>query len=150
MRIWILGSAFLAATAGYAMAQAAAEAVLTHGVAATAGTSLGTALGGATSQLAGRVGQQTSTATPRSGMTVVNGAPRSARRVASARQSKQPAATGSLIASVQGGERSESGCSSPAAKTNTPQSSPQQADCKTQKTAASDAHPSVINLPAAK
>jgi hypothetical protein len=158
MRIWMLGAAMLAAStglSGYASAQATAETVLTHGLASTAGTSIGTALGGATNQLAGRVGQQASTTAPRPQVTVVKGAARTRRRVLTPRPT-QPA-SGSLIASIQGGERQESSCPpQPAAgqvvvgQTNSPGSKPQQTDCKAHKVPAVDAHPSVVNLPAPK
>lgn len=140
----------------YASAQATVETVLTHGLASSAGTGIGTTLGNATNQLAGRVGQQTSTATPRQGVTVVKGAPRTRAKVPSAGSAAQPA-SGSLIASIQGGERQEGSCphqpaAAPAVKGagEAHPTKPSHSDCRTQPAPAADAHPSVVNLPASQ
>src|SRR5260370_42280657 len=114
MRISAIGLILaVLACAGHALAQAAAEAVLTHGVAAGASTGLGSAFGKLENQLAGRLGQQVSTTTaPRQVITTVRpGVQRRARtsRVVTQTTSAPPP-SGSLIASIQGPEPQAQAC----------------------------------------
>lgn len=157
MRGWMLvagalisGSSF----SGYAFAQAAAEAVMTHGAASVAGTSVGTMVGRAASQLGEKVGQQTSSRTARSTITPV--------RVRSRGQAKVPAlvvrpvpSNGSLVAAIEGAEPEESLCHevltvaavpAHAVKGNARPSQPLGVKCKAQETPSADVHPSVVNL----
>jgi hypothetical protein len=133
-----------------ASAQAAAEAVLTHSISTGIGTHVGTALGNATNQLAGRVAQQTSTAVPHQVITTVKPGVRGQSTLPAASTAPtQPSGNGSLIASIQGGERQATGCAP--AKTADAKA-PAKAVTQTCAAAAQakDDHPSVVNLPAAQ
>ena len=155
----------VAVCAGELFAQAAAEAVLTHGASSAAGSSLGktlgNALGNAASQLGGRLGQQTSTA-PK-----VQRIPANKQKAAMAvSASTNPAvapSSGSLIASIEGAapassvatancaaakpedSNSSQSTSLPTAKLP-PATSPAKSCPAAQE---SDSHPAVVNLPAA-
>jgi hypothetical protein len=138
-----------------AAAQATLETLMTHSISTTVGTHAGTALANATNALANRVANQTSATT---GRTVV--VPRqtvSASRRAAARQTQGQAAlatttapassgNGSLIASIQGGEKPQtvSGC---AAVATAPDAKGANQNCAAP-ISTGDAHPSVVNLPA--
>jgi len=153
MRTFLL--AVLVITVGFcsnAAAQAAAEAVLTHSISTGIGTHVGTALGNATNQLAGRVAQQTSTAVPRQTITTVKPGARGQSKVQAASAAVPTTGNGSLIASIQGGEPQASGCAAvaKAADAKAPAVDAKQKNCASSATQASDAHPSVINLPAAQ
>jgi hypothetical protein len=152
MRTFLLAG--LVATVAFsasASAQAAAEAVLTHSISTGVGTHVGTALGNATNRLAGRVAQQTSTAVPHQVITTVR--PVVGGNLKGPVASTAPAplsGNGSLIASIQGGER-QAGCA-PATKTadaKAPAKATTQNNC-TAAAQAKDGHPSVVNLPAAQ
>ena len=160
MRRWKLTVlAALAVFSATALAQATLETLMTHSVSTSVGTHAGTALGRATNGLAGRVAQQTSTATSRATSPQTISTPRHAG--ATATQRTQTAAppnawvpdkplpgNGSLIASIQGGERHTTGCRA-STKTgdakSTGETAPQ--NCAAGAPPAAD-HPSVINLPA--
>ena len=144
---------FLALTIS-ASGQAAVEGALTHALSGATSTAAGKALGQVGNQLAGRLGQQTSNAvTPR--MATARPGPQKGMKapaVATQPPMTQPptASTGSLIASIQGGE-------TPNAKTCAPQNSEKKASaetmtgCNVAKTVTTtDSHPSEITLPAPK
>jgi len=154
-QIWAIGLILaVLACSGGAFAQAAAEAALTHGVAAGASTGLGSAFGKMENQLAGRLGQQVSTTTaPRQAVTVIRpGVQKSAKAAhVTAARTAAPAPNGSLIASIQGGEQAPA-CV-PAAAPD-PQTTPTPAaqkpgDCAVPSPDANQ-YQSVIDLPAAK
>ena len=136
-----------------AAAQAAAEAVLTHSISTAVGTHVGTALGNATNQLAGRVAQHTAATVPRQTITTVKPGARGQAKVPVASTAAAPTTgNGSLIASIQGGEAQASGCAaaSKTADAKAPAVDAKQKNCAVGATAATDAHPSVVNLPAAQ
>ncbi len=117
IRIWTVRLIVaLMACSGSALAQAAAEAALTHGLSAGASSSAGSAFGKLGNQLAGRLGQQVSTAAPRQVITTVR--PGVQKRGGVSRAPTQttpgpPTTTGgSLIASIQGAEPQASTCAS--------------------------------------
>jgi hypothetical protein len=154
MRTFLL--AVLVATVGFsanASAQAAAEAVLTHSISTGIGTHVGTALGNATNRLAGQVAQQTSTAVPHQVITTVKPGARGNSKVPVASTTPaQPSGNGSLIASIQGGERQPAACT-PATKTadaKAPAKAGSQANNCAAVAQAKDDHPSIVNLPAAQ
>lgn len=153
-------------------AQAAAESVLTHGLSSTAGSSLGktlgNAMGNAASQLGGRLGQQTATAPS------VQRVPAAKAKTAGVPVSATPLATtsasGSLIASIQGGTASTPTCAATSktaeansSLTKAPSAAPTPAMPQAVATASAsvipasncpalketDSHPAVLNLPAA-
>jgi hypothetical protein len=111
----------------------------------------GTALGNATNRLAGRVAQQTSTSVPHQVITTVKPGAGGKSKVPVASTAPAPlSGNGSLIASIQGGER-QAGCA-PAAKTadaKGPAKAATQNNCAPAAQAKDD-HPSVVNLPAAQ
>jgi hypothetical protein len=154
MRTFLL--AVLVATVGFsanASAQAAAEAVLTHSISTGIGTHVGTALGNATNQLAGRVAQQTSTAVPHQVITTVKpGAHGNSKAPVASTTPAQPSGNGSLIASIQGGERQATACTpaTKAADAKAPAKAATQNNCVAGPAQAKDDHPSVVNLPAAQ
>ena len=137
----------LIAFSANALGQAAAEAVLTHSISTSIGTHVGTALGNATNQLAGKLGQQTSTAAPRQVMPTIKPGAQGRAKLAPAVAAPHAAVNGSLIASIQGGEPKATACMStpkPADKAQ-PTSAPQK-NC--QAPGRDAAHPAVVNLPA--
>src|SRR5215472_8832117 len=127
---WILTwLAALAVFSASALAQATLETLMTHSVSTSVGTHAGTALGRATNALAGRVAQQTSTTTshansPQTISTSRHGGAAGAGSTATTTVSPTWTAgvpvpgNGSLIASIQGGERNSTGCRA-SAKTGT-------------------------------
>lgn len=131
-----------------ASAQATFETLMTHSISTAVGTHAGTALGRATNALAGNVANRTSA------VTRTNVAPQrtaGARAVAGrtvpgtkSQTAAASAGSGSLIASIQGGERTNS---APACAEKTSAAGAQAANCATQPT---DEHPSIVNLPAPK
>ena len=134
-----------------ASAQASLETLMTHSISTAIGTHAGTALGRATNALANGVGNRTSSVVPRSNVAPQRtvGAQRArtnrvgANRTAPAAGSRTAATSpgnGSLIASIQGGERISS---TPACAEG---ANSQAGNCAT----AVDAHPSVVTLPAPK
>jgi hypothetical protein len=133
-----------------AAAQATFETLMTHSVSTAVGTHAGTALGNATNALANRVAGQTATATRpnaarqtlttrRAGAT--KAAVGSSKSITSPASAK-PSGNGSLIASIQGGERTRPGsvCAQ-GAETGDAKGANQSCGAET-------AHPAVINLPA--
>jgi hypothetical protein len=139
---------FLALT-GSALGQAAVEGALTHALSGATSTAAGKALGQVGNQLAGRLGQQTSNVvSPR--VTTVRPGPQKGIKVPAVATQPPTTNTGSLIASIQGGETSNAKtCASQNPEKNA--SSETVTDCKVVKTsAATDAHPSEITLPAPK
>lgn len=132
-----------------ASAQATFETLMTHSVSTAVGTHAGTALGRATNALADKVGSRTSTVVPRTTLGPQGVAAARRTRVGSTATgaTSQTAATsagnGSLIASIQGGERTNS---APACAEKTSAAGAQAANCAP----AADSHPSVVNLPAPK
>jgi len=160
MARWIL--AVLAAAAVFsatALAQATLETLMTHSVSTSVGTHAGTALGRATNALAGRVAQQTSTTTSHATSPPTISTPQRARAAATRRSQTATASSawapntplpgnGSLIASIQGGERHSTGCRTSATtgdRKSTGATASQ--NCAAASPPAVD-HPSVINLPA--
>lgn len=153
MRTFLLaGLVSMVALSANASAQAAAEAVLTHSISTGIGTHVGTALGNATNRLAGRVAQQTSTAVPHQATTTARPGVRGQSNTAVASTvPASPSGNGSLIASIQGGERQATGCT-PATKSadaNAPAKATTQNNCAAAAQIKDD-HPSVVNLPAAQ
>lgn len=150
MRNLILGTALLtgiSALSTGSFAQATLETTLTHGLSTTMGTKLGTALGNATNQLAGKVAQQTSTATPRQTISVPKTGVRRANggtAVATTANAAQPANGGSMILSIEGGAPQN------ACIAKSEDSAGQSDRCSTAAAKTADAHPSVVNLPAAQ
>ncbi len=158
MRRLIWTTAFVVTMSGIVLAQAIAEGVLTHGAAASASAGAGKALGGIANQLAGKLGQQTSNAIHPVVTTVKPGVQKrtSIQRTTTPQTATtaSPAVTGSLIASVQGGEPKapEAKCA-PASEPKPSEGTPELSNCGVKsQTAAVDqaAHPSEITLPAAK
>jgi hypothetical protein len=153
MRTFLLaGLVAMVAFSANASAQAAAEAVLTHSISTGIGTHVGTALGNATNRLAGRVAQQTSTAVPHQVITTVKpGAGGNSKVSVASTAPAPPSGNGSLIASIQGGERQPTGCAATAkaADAKAPAKAAMQNNC-TAAAQAKDDHPSVVNLPAAQ
>src|SRR5258708_39673922 len=150
MRRLALLAGILVCSAG-AFGQAMAEGALTHALSTATGTAMGKALGTATNQMtsrvAGRLGQQTSPAVPRSKIQTVRPGVQKSAAVPPSGTTAEPPAGGSLIASIQG--------AAPQAKCDsTTQDSQNQQPDSTSKPAAcpatTDSHPSEITLPAAK
>jgi hypothetical protein len=161
MRRFVFAAGLLissASFAGTAFAQAAAEAVITHGATSGVGTGIGSALGRATSQLGERIGQQTPSVISR---------PATSRGLRSGNQTKLPSlarpngsSQGSLVASIQGLEQPQNSCreasgvaASPtqSVKADASASEAPGAKCKTQEPSSLDTtHPAVINLGPAK
>jgi hypothetical protein len=131
-----------------ASAQATFETLMTHSISTAVGTHAGTALGRATNALANSVSNRTSTVVPRTNVAPQKTAAQRAR--ATANNGTTPASAfatstgnGSLIASIQGGERTNS---APACAEKADPAGAPTANCAT----AADSHPSVVNLPAPK
>jgi hypothetical protein len=151
----------LVALEGNALAQAAAEAVLTHSISTSAGASLGkamgNALGSATGQVATRLGQQTASAGSRQRLTTIKPGGSGTTTVVTG-SGPEGAKTGSLIASIQGAAPTVTNCV-PATKPAVSNTAPAKAAstvpsstnaCAAQPVPSSSAHPAVVNLPAAK
>ncbi|HEV2699614.1 MAG TPA: hypothetical protein VGU90_16600 [Terriglobales bacterium] len=144
----VLAAAGLIAFSANALGQAASEAVLTHSISTSIGTHVGTALGNATNQLAGKLGQQTSTAVPRQVITTVKPGAQGKAKLPPATTTPQGPSNGSLIASIQGGEPKAATCT-PAAKPTDIKAQPISAPQKNCQAPGRDAaHPAVVNLPA--
>ena len=140
----LLGTAVcFMALSGLASAQAAVEGALTHGLSGAATASAGKALGQIGNQLAGRLGQQTSNAVRPAVTTVRPGAQKIARVPRMMPAPSAPAMnSGSLIASIQGGEPQQAkACTAPDQK---------QTQCVGTNAADKDSHPAEITLPAPK
>jgi hypothetical protein len=156
IRIWTVGLIVaLVDCSGSALAQAAAEAALTHGLSAGASSSAGSAFGKLGNQLAGRLGQQVSTAAPRQVITTLRpGVQKQARASRPATQTTSAPLTngGSLIASIQGAEPQASTCAPVAAADTKTASTPAQKPSNCSAAAAPDAilYKSEITLPASK
>ena len=144
MRNLILAGFTLFISVGIAFSQAAVEGALTHGMAGTTASAAGKALGQVGNQLAGRLGQQTSTAI-RPSVTVVRPG---LQKVGKASQAKIAAtngnASGSIIASIQGGEPQPAKSNCAANQNSKDQKS---AACANSKPVADPGHPAEITLP---
>lgn len=139
----------VAAFSVHASAQATFETLMTHSISTAVGTHAGTALGRATNALAEKVGNRTSTVVPRTthGTQTAAAARRTRGGSTAVGTTPQTPVTsdgnGSLIASIQGGERTNS---APACAEKTSATGAQAPNCAP----AGDSHPSVVNLPAPK
>ena len=135
------------ATPQRAMAQASAEAALSHALSSSAGNTVGEAMGRATGQLAGRLGEKTATTVaPQKVKGITNPVP---SRTAPATQSETTVPyTGSLIASIQGGEPACVKTAPTGVQAKSPEGAPKSEhtalDCAPKHEPVS--HPSVINL----
>ena len=153
MRNFLFAAAVLMAATNCALAQAAAEAVITHGAASAVANAMSTSVGQAARHLGDKIGQAIAPS-------VVH--PQFSRRTRSANQAKLPSAAapprpnqGFVIASIQGAGREESTCGersgarggpSSAVKVNAlPSQTPPAPNCAVQDLDASG-HPAVINL----
>ena len=148
MRNLILAGFVLLVSVAVAFSQAAVEGALTHGMAGTTSSAAGKALGQVGNQLAGRLGQQTSTAI-RPSVTVVRPG---LQKIGKGPQPKIAAtngkANGSLIASIQGGEPQPSKVNCAPSQNSKDQKT---AACAgNTKPAADPGHPAEITLPAAQ
>jgi len=146
MRSWKLVAALMVSpilSLG-AFAQAAAEAVITHGAASVAGTAGGTILGRAANQLGEKVGRQTSSAIAHPAVTPARARPLAQRKL---QAGVVPAAPGnaSLVVSIEGAEHEPSLC--PQVSSQGTNANP--ATCKPWE-ASTDSYPSVVNLDGAK
>ena len=136
-----------------AFSQAIAEGALTHALSTATGSTMGKAMGNVTNQMAshvaGRLGQQTTPAVPKSKIQTIKPGPQNSAAVPASGTTAEPPAggSGSLIASIQGAAPEPTCASgakdSPNAKTDSAQKAQ---PCS----ATSDAHPSQITLPAPK
>jgi hypothetical protein len=139
----LLVAVCLVALTSFASSQAAVEGALTHALSGGTTAAAGKAFGQVGNQLAGKVGQQTSNVVSPRVTTVRPGVQKVAKTPRPAVPAASGTNTGSLIASIEGGE-------APVAKSCATQdkSAPQQkADCNAKP---ADAHPSEITLPAPK
>jgi hypothetical protein len=138
-----------------ARGQAAAEAALSHAMSSSAGTAMGTTLGRATNQMAGKLGQQTST-TIRPAVTNVKPGVRGRTKVPTTQSGTSNG--GSMIASIQGAapQQSAPACAPKQKNENGVTAiSPAPADgpssnCPESPASDGNSHPSAISLPAAK
>ena len=145
MKALLVAVCMLALTS-FASSQAAVEGALTHALSGGATAAAGKAFGQVGNQLAGKLGQQTNNVVSPRVTTVRPGVQRVAKTPRPAVPVTSGTNTGSLIASIEGGE-------APAAKPCVVQdkSAPQQkADCNAKASNSADAHPSEITLPAPK
>jgi len=156
IRIWTVGLivAFMACS-GSALAQAAAEATLTHGLSAGASSSAGSAFGKLGNQLAGRLGQQVSATAPRQVITTVRpGVQKQSKvsRLTTQTTPVQPATGGSMIASIQGAEPQPTACAPVAPADTKTATTPAQKPSNCSAPASTDAilYKSEITLPASK
>ena len=133
-----------------ALGQAAVEGALTHALSGATSTAAGKAMGQIGNQLAGKLGQQTSNAvSPRA--TAVRPAAQKGIKAPAAVTTTPATNTGSLIASIQGGETSATKTCAPQNPDKNGTTSQGVTDCTVTKTTmATDAHPSEITLPAPK
>jgi hypothetical protein len=133
-----------------AFGQAMAEGALTHALSTATGTAVGKALGTATNQMtnrvAGKLGQQTQNAAPRSRIQMAKpGVQKPGVPVAGT--TSEPPSGGSMIASIQGAAPQPT-CESALqdSQGNKTDSAKNPSPCSS----TADTHPSVITLPAAK
>jgi hypothetical protein len=140
---------YLFALLGIASAQSAVEGALTHGLSGAASATAGKALGQIGSQLAGRLGQQTSNAV-RPAVTTVR-TPKAGRLPQPTTTTASAISAGSMIASIQGGETQPKACA-PEAAGKPAQDAQKQTACNkgTASTLEQTTHPSEITLPAPK
>lgn len=139
-----------------ALAQATVETLMTHSVSSAVGTHAGTALGRAINGAANKLANQTSTIpSPAPRQTVLTPRRAGARtashvqtKVASTPVPAETSGSGSLIASIQGGEPKPVSCAQTAKTQNGKSSAPAARNCAADTSA--DSHPSVVNLPAAQ
>ena len=142
----LLVAVLLVALTSLASSQAAVEGALTHALSGGATAAAGKAFGQFGNQLAGKLGQQTSNVVTPRVTTVRPGVQKVAKMPPPAVPLTPSTNSGSLIASIEGGE-------APATKSCKAQdkSAPQQkADCNPKPANAADAHPAEITLPAPK
>lgn len=135
--------------------QAATEGALTHALSSAAGSTVGPTMGAAANRLAGRLGQRVSSAAPNHQFSTMKNVGRTATP-AQAGSAATPF-SGSLIASIQGGEAADTSCALSGNTTQTTSAEkPENPDVKVRKGCSiptgenKDDHPSVINLPATK
>jgi len=131
----------------HAMAQASAEAALSHALASSAGNTVGKAMGRATGQLAGKLGEKTAnTVAPQKVKNITNPTPRRIEPVV-ANPTVVPY-TGSLVASIQGGEPACVKTAPTGVQAKSPEGAPKSEhtalDCAPKHEPVS--HPSVVNL----
>jgi hypothetical protein len=142
---------YFLALSGVALAQAAVEGALTHGLSGAASATAGKALGQIGNQLAGRLGQQTSNAVRPA---VTNVRTQRAVRLPQAMTTTTSATSGgSMIASIQGGEpqQADTKCAAQPDAAKSPQQAQKLSECgKTKPSAEQTTHPSEITLPAPK
>lgn len=157
MRIWkIVGIVAVMASSVTLFGQAAAEGALTHALSSAAGSSAGSIMNRAANQLAGRVGQRVSGAASTHQFSTMKNVPRTATPPRQAGAAASPS-SGSLIASIQGGEATNTSCV-PSGNTTptTPAEKPENPNVKVRSGCSVPAgngtedHPSVINLPLPK
>jgi len=141
---------YFLALSGVALAQAAVEGALTHGLSGAASATAGKALGQIGNQLAGRLGQQTSNAV-RPAVTNVR-TQRAVRLPQTTTTTTSATSGGSMIASIQGGEPQPTKACAPEAAGKPAQDAQKQTACNkgTASTLEQTAHPSEITLPAPK
>ena len=158
MRNWKIGGIVVAVVASSItlFGQAAAEGALTHALSSAAGSTAGSVMGRAANQLAGRVGQRVSGAASTHQFSTMKNVPRTATPPRQAAPATSPSG-GSLIASIQGGEATDTGCASSGNTTQpTPAEKPGNPNVKVRNGCSvtagngTDDHPSVINLPLSK
>lgn len=142
----LLVAVCMVALTSLASSQAAVEGALTHALSGGATAAAGKAFGQVGNQLAGKLGQQTSNVVSPRVTTVRPGVQKVAKTPRPTVPATSGTNTGSLIASIEGGE-------APTAKSCAAQdkSAPQQkAECNPKPANAADAHPAEITLPAPK
>ena len=131
----------------HAAAQASAEAALSHALSSSAGNTLSKVMGRATGHVAGKLGEKTGNAvSPQKVKSITNPVP---SRTAPATQSETTVPyTGSLIASIQGGEPACTETKVPDAQGKSPEgaskSEHKAPNCAPKHEPVS--HPSVVNL----
>jgi len=160
MRTWIVRRWKIAALAAAVLpscvtlfGQAGVEGALTHALSSVAGSTAGSTRGAAANQLAGGVGQRVSRAASIHQVPATKKVQRKATpapAVPAARSSSIP-----LIASIQGGEVTETSCPSSGSMAQNHAEVPEKPNgnrngCSVTKSKSTDDHPSVINLPATK
>ena len=141
MRTFIGHAIVLFATCALVCAQAAVEGAMTHGMAGTTSSAAGKALGNIGDRLAGKLGQQTSTALNPSAPAVRTGVQKIPRVPPTKAPSMTGSSNGSLIASIQGGEAQPAPCAASKDGKKPAPCAPKVAD---------ESHPSEITLPAPK
>ena len=136
--------------------QAAAEGALTHALSSAAGSTAGSIMGKAANQLAGRMGQRVSSAASTHQSSTVKNLTRTVTPPRQASPAASPSDS-SLIASIQGGEVTNTSCASSGNTTQTtPAEKPENPNAKVRNGCSvttgniTNDHPSVINLPLPK